>query len=626
MNLQELLRAKRTVYVLAEKPGLDHASAKQYWYLQLAGLHQEQIRTSVDRLRQQKLKAALTKSEKRTLKSKSLQDSMARTLGAQSYDDWLEIEQPKIERLLKEHGMYEPSDLIKWAYSPGFSGPLKARQISDRLFNSGLAKPQRIFTGVGSYLFAPRGYGSLDIDGIAGDYAEDEERFEFCRERSNDVLLIAEQMKDSAAPERIEMTGRSLMLNAVSEDVGCMFNMLGDNLVMPRVTPPEFTLYRATEKVKDFQLKIFELFREEIERSDDGWVDVIPVPGNENLIFLKGQNGAFDWVVRDQRDIELTSNPLHPFFKKSEVPTAMDTSQIAASYYFTPGHWQERLEHDAEERHYADGGEAANWPGYDKLIERKFLSNPSFKLPKRKAGRASDHFVSHRVDNYRLMVSPLISIDQFASFLAETGWARTRLEKAHEVGLDIERDLLSVNTGDSGELPVSVTWLDAVAYCRDYEKRHELPVRLLEPEEWTQIAPAPTVDRSRVARERRIHCKSGEMPIDPIYAQLDWAVVGGDGQLGENSKDSYMPDGTLSFVQNLRWSHNGEGLPFLSMAGFCEWLSGYQGGFAPFAEAGRGILATGAGMFGDLKPAHLAMRDQGAKVGFRLCYIAHPDA
>ncbi len=627
MTPQELLGAQRTVYVLAEKPGTTGAAAKQYWYLELGGLHQEQLKSSVALLRKQKLKGTKTESEKRTLKSKGLQDSLARALGAKSYDDWLENEQPKIIALLAEHGMTEPTDLIKWVYPPGLVGVLKARQVSDRLFNSGHNRPQRIFTGVGSHLFAPSGYGRLDIDQIAGrSMFEDTERYEFCRERSDEVLLRAGDMRGSLGPEFIDLTGRALMLNSVSEYVGCIYNMLGDNLVMPVTTPPEFTLYQTTEKEIAFQLKIFKLFREEIERLDAGWVDVVPVPGNENLVFLKGPNGAFDWVVRDQRDIDLTSNPLHPFFEKNEVPTAMDSSQIAASNYFTPGNWQERLEHDAEKRHYADGGTAGNWPGYDKLIEREFLSRPSFKRPKRKAGRANNRFVSHRVGDYRLMVSPLITIDQFASFLAETDWGRTRLEKAHEVGLDLERDLMSVNAGDPGDLPVSVTWLDAVAYCRDYEKRNELPVRLLEPEEWVQIAPSPTVDRSRVVPVRTIHCETGKQPVDPIYEQLDWAVVGGDGELGKNSRDCYMLGGTLSFGQNLRWAHNSEALPFLSVAGFCEWLSGYQLGFAPFAEAGRGIVATGAGVFGSLEPAHSAMRDKGAKVGFRLCYVAHPDA
>ena len=103
-------------------------------------------------------------------------------------------------------------------------------------------------------------------------------------------------------------------------------------------------------------------------------------------------------------------------------------------------------------------------------------------------------------------------------------------------------------------------------------------------------------------------------------------MVGGDGQLGENSSHCYHPDGVLSFGPNLHWTSNREGLRFLSVAGFFERLSGYRDGHAPFAEAGRGILATGAGVFGDLHPARLAMRHKGAKGGFRLCYVAHPDA
>lgn len=633
MTPQELLGSQRTLYVLAEKPGISDTTAKPYWSLKLDGLHPEQLKSAVARLRTQKRKGGLPKSEERTLKSTDLQHSLARALGAQSYDDWRENVQPMIIALLAEHGMKDPTDLIKWAYPPGLVGTLMARQVSDRIFNSPLPMPERIFTGVGSHLFAPSGYGRSAIDWIAshlmlGDtkLLGDMERYDFCHEHSKEILLRAVDMRGADCPEFIDLTGRTLMLNAVSEGVGCMYNMLGDNLVVPAATQPVFTLYGATEKELSFDLKLFALFREEIEQADAGWVDVIPVPGNKNLVFLKGSNGSFDWVVRDQRGIELTSNPLYPFFEKSEMPTAMDMSQIAVRRYFTLGDWQEKLEHDAEKRHYADGGTAADWPGYDKLIEREILSRPSFKAPKRKAGPASNRFVSHRVGNCRLMVSPLITIDQYASFLEETDWGRTRLEKAHKVGLDPERDLMSVNAGDSGDLPVSVTWLDAVAYCRDFEKRHELPVRLLEPEEWVQISPAPSVDRSRVNPVRIITCKAGELPINPVYEQLNWAVVGGDGELGKNSMDCHRPGGTLSFGPNLHWTYNSEGLPFLSVAGFCEWLLGYQGGSAPFAEAGRGIVATGSGVLGSLEPAHLAMRHEGAKVGFRLCYVAQPDA
>ena len=606
MTPQELLGAQRTVYGLVEKPCIAGAKA-QYWYMDLGGLHQDHLKSSVALLRKQQLKNAETHFEKLALKPTGLLDSLARALGAASYGAWLEHEQPKISALLAEHGMTRPADLIRWAYPPGLVGALKARQVSDRIFNSGLPVPEKLFTGVGSALFAPRGYGRLDIDEIAGKhFFEDVQRLEFCRKHLDDVLLRADVMRDAEAPAYMDLTGRTLMLNAVSEYVGCVFNMLGDNLCMPLTTAPQFTLYNAGEEDLSYHTQILDLFRQEIERSDVGWVEVVRVPGNDRLVFLKGANGAFDWVMRDQRDACLTSNPLYPFFDKAEVPRAMDTSKIAALRYFTLGEWQEKLEHDAEARHYAEGGSTRNWPGYEKLIEQELMARERVVAPRKISGPASDRFVSHRIGNYRLMVSPLVTIDQFASFCEETGWARTRLEKAHKAQVDIERDLSSINRHDAGDLPVSVTWFDAVAYCRNFEERHGLPVRLLDPEEWKQIAPPPSVDGSR--------------------EQLNWAVVGGDGRLGKNSTHCDWPDGVLSFGPNLNWQQNCEGLPFLSMAGFREWLSGYQRGYAPYAEAGRGIVSTGAGIFDSLEQACRAMRHEGAKVGFRLCYNAHPDA
>lgn len=631
MKLQDedLLGAHRALYVLADKPGTTEVDARQYWYLKLGGLHKEHLKSAVAHLRKRELESAKTKAQERALKSTSLQNSLARALGAQSYDHWLEHEQPKIIRFLAQHGLGQPADLIKWAYAPGFAGKLTARQISDRIFNSGLPLPRRIFTGVGSHLFAPSGYGRLDINEVAGEKLwTDEARYVFCREHADKVLLRAEVMKGENSPAYIDLTGRTLMLNAVSEYVGCMYNMLGGNLLDRSSDNLVMRSYNTTEDDRAFELQIFDFFREEIERSEDGWVEVLEMPGNQNIVFLKGPKGTFDWVVRDQRDKALSSNPLHPFFDKDEIPQAMDTSQIAAHLYFTRGNWQEKLEHDAENRHYEEGGTTGNWPGYKELIERELVASLRAAPPRRVSGRASDRFVSHRLDGYRLMVSPLITIDQFRSFLEETGWGRTRLEKAHKAQCEIERDLMSVNHEDSGDLPVSVTWLDAVAYCHDYQKRHELPVRMLEPEEWKQIAPPPSIALKEVNLVRSISVGKNEKwpPHDPIYEQLGWAVVGGDGKLGKNSSHCYIPNGVLSFGTKLHWSSNGEGLPFLSSPGFLEWLSGYQGGAAPFANVARGNVSIGASLFGSMEPAHLAMRHDGAKVGFRLCYVAHPDA
>ncbi|KXI21747.1 hypothetical protein [Photobacterium sanguinicancri] len=85
-------------------------------------------------------------------------------------------------------------------------------------------------------------------------------------------------------------------------DLGPSFNLLGDSLVKPVRQPIVVELYRGGVSLdtyneeKDLLEKQFELFRERIDQSDDGWVDVIPF--NENLVFLKGVMGSMILYLR----------------------------------------------------------------------------------------------------------------------------------------------------------------------------------------------------------------------------------------------------------------------------------------------------------------------------------------
>ena len=167
MNISDLLHASRDVYVLTEKPNTEEGGSDSFWSIRLEGLHHDHICRAVAELRKRRSRP-ISKQVERTTKSVALQDSLARALGAKSYSDWREVEQQKIANFLSEHGMSVPTDLIKWSYAPGFAGPLTAQQVADRLFNSGLPLPKRLFTGVGSLLFAPFGYGRLDIQEVAG--------------------------------------------------------------------------------------------------------------------------------------------------------------------------------------------------------------------------------------------------------------------------------------------------------------------------------------------------------------------------------------------------------------------------------------------------------------------------
>ena len=603
MSTEKLLRAVRHVHLLIPRPGQEPKS----WSMLLDGLHHSHIKSSAKKLRDNRKSPNQPVSDDPSLKVSGLHHGLAQALGSKSFDAWRNTEQELIE-FLQSRGMTRPANLISW--SRMFNHSLTARQVSDRLFNSGLPIPEKIFTGIGSKFFAAKGYGLRDLYELA---EADVPRchkgavLEWCEERANQVVLVLSKREsdwDADAPDLLELTGRDLFLHSYRFQLTTAFNLLGDNLVSPMQRPPEFRLYNASEDGLAFVRRVFDIFRHEIDHSESGWVEVIPFPENNNVVFLKGAEGAFDWVVRDQRDDAFSSNPFYPFLTKDELPTAMTTNQLKTRHYFSLKVWQEKLEHSAEKRHYEEGGTGGyNWPGYDKLVERELLASHHVVPPRQLSGQASDRFISHRIDNYQLMVSPLVTINEFNAFLSGTNWDRTRLERAKEAKIELERDLVSLNKGDSGDLPASVTWLDAIAYCGDFEKRFGLPVRLLKQEEWQQIVPP----------------LSGEIPDDPIQ-QLTWATFGSGGE----SSLCYKPDGIMSFGPNLRWTSNSEGLRFLAEAGFLEWLSGYQGGdvrfaLAEYARAERGTLVM-------KDPPYITMRHHGLKVGFRLCYVAHSDA
>lgn len=611
MTTENLMRATRNVVLLAPKPGVSAPGNRLYWHMSLRGLDAQDIKDAITSLRREHEKKAVVVSKIKALKITALQNALAATLGARSYDHWRDSELPRIEAFLSNEGMTRPRDLITWKDRPLFAGALTAQRLAERFFNSGLPLPKRLFTGTGSMLFATSGYGRMDIQTIAGrPMLNDEERLAFCMQHENDVLLRAHELrtKGPEAPGYIDLTGRTLALNAVSELIGGMYNLLGDNLCAPMRCPAEFTAYDTSAKDDALDSRIFALFRKEIEESPDGWMDVVPMPDNDNLVFLKGGDGSFDWVVREQRDEPFAGNPLYPIFHTRDLPSALQSTQkLAASLYFKRGEWRERLEHLAAARHYAEGGTLTNWPGYDKLVQRKLVADNGYAFPRPPEGTRDDAFAPHRLKDRCIMVSRLVTVHDFWKFYEHSEWRRIRAGRALAAGYSIEDDLGAVNLHDAGDAPASVTWFDALAYCRHVESETGLPVRLLDTEEWQEICPAPARD---IAQDG--------------WGDLAWIVIGGDGRTGTDSAHRYPEAcahaGWLNFGKEPIWSFNREGLPFLSVVDFGEWLGDYAHGHAAAANAATGKALMTGPLERDFCPANLTMRYKGLKVGFRLCY------
>ncbi|MFZ6799259.1 hypothetical protein [Undibacterium sp. Di24W] len=627
MKNRSLLRATRDVYVLADKPNSTSADSTKYWSIKIDGLDPADIRCAVNHLREKQLENAQTHEERQALKATSLYDSIAKSLGAKSHRHWLNEEYPKIQKFLDEHGMHTPTDLIKWQFRPGFCDALTARRLADRFFSSELPLPKRMFTGVGSYLFAPSGYGRMDVQEVAGQYFDtDEAIYDYCVALAEQRVLRAVHMRDGCQLSFLDLTGRTLMLHAVSEFIGSMYCLIGDNLMDPMIKEPVMRSYNMSILEKEFELKVFHLFRQEVESSNDGWVEVIPLPDNSHIVFLKGKNGCFDWIIRDQRDEKYSSNNLYPFFRKEELPSAISQNKLDAHLYFSTGRWQEELEHRAEEKHYLNGGTVRTWPGYKKLIEKELFAE-GYNTPRVITGKTNNYFVPHRLDKYCLMVSPLITIREFFEFYVKKDWGQTRLERAREANWDIESNLMSVNSDPDQSLPVSVTWLDAIAYCGLFQRETALPVRLLSVDEWRQIAPPAKPDQSALSALHTIERGgSGRRPRDSYWEKRGWCVEGSDRRFGKDSSDCYSPNGKLLFNSNFQLFSNNEGLDFVESPGFGEWLGDRRYEKSALIAAAYADEKARSSIESDSHSITYTLREEGLKTGFRICYIANADA
>lgn len=132
--------------------------------MRLAGLHHTYVGTSAKELQKARKRQNPHNANDPSLHLSSLRHGLAQALGCKSFDAWRNSEQ-ELADFLQSRGMTQPTDLISWPRM--YTHRLTARQVSDRLFNSGLPLPEKIFTGVGSKFFAAKGRGRIDIHALS---------------------------------------------------------------------------------------------------------------------------------------------------------------------------------------------------------------------------------------------------------------------------------------------------------------------------------------------------------------------------------------------------------------------------------------------------------------------------
>lgn len=393
-----------------------------------------------------------------------------------------------------------------------------------------------------------------------------------------------------------------VVVGSFINDLDLSFNLLGDSLIYPAKYPNEVELYlgnttRASlNQDKEFVSIQFDLFRNRIALGEDGWIEVIPF--SNNLIFLKGSDGQYDFVFKNQRDKCFEHQIFGKSLKRADIPSCISDYQFFRWHYFEYQGWRHMDSHNSENLFYEEGGKLpGHYPGRDAILQSYHEAKHNF-IPKLKKNSAKlSGFKEVMLSSKPLMISNLITIDELYRFKEDNS---DYLDYRKGDKLD------SVNAELDSSLPAAVTWFDVLAYINWFEKETNVPIRLLSLAEYEKLRAPEGIPKERV----------------PVVSDLEF--VDQFGNVFPKHPPYMAPDAfqelTCRFGNTEMYQSN-TGLKFLKSNSFAEWLQESacirSGNLKSFYNDDFHIRSTA--------PLDSTGKYKGVKIGFRLCYdlLAH---
>ncbi|MDD4274042.1 MAG: hypothetical protein PHG14_09995 [Desulfobacter postgatei] len=534
----------------------------------------------------------------------------------------------ELEPFLKTHGLKVQSDLItpRLACANMPAGLVNQSNLADRLFNSNKPLPQKIFTG---YDFD---FNSRYDDGFYYFHTFGNKIYKK-RPRAfridwNEWISWALEEPDLIISKRDRWPDRKLIdfvLGGFMLDIHSAFNLLGNALVHPMEADDNFVIKRyyaldapsSLEAETTRQIKaVYKLFRSCIEQSQSGWVNVIQY--NRNLIFLKGKNGEYTFLVRGLRLEKFEHNIFRDYLKNADVPKQNGQYHFQRWFYFEYKGWEEQDEHKAEKLHYASGD--TDYPGVLKINKNYFVHKGLYRF-ENKAGKPNDRFTTVNLNGQKYYVSNLVTIEDFQKFSTENP-DYFNYRKGDQ--------LFSVNT-DPCHMPAAVTWFDANAYASWFQKEHHLPVRLLTAAEYRALIESdPSFQSMKNKMDELFSGNRDEIEeeeVEPYKMTSDLHFYYPDGTEIFGTPP-YMPQDTFQdliyvFKKEVQWRRHESGLSFIQSDQFSEWLNDNKG--STLSEAINTKRYTSARSFSSVElypfPADSTGKYKYQKIGFRLCYL-----
>lgn len=506
---------------------------------------------------------------------------------------------PRLDALMHEHGLRERANLLGSRKFPkesnwcggGFAPSLTHRHVSDRLFVSGKPLPRRIFTGYDFDWFALL----RELMEMIDDFIRRIDLKPFPINVIEDSIAQCRACGDST-----EEISASIFLSGIRVrhvyGLEPIFHLVGDFLVddssLTEIEPRLWYRPDANPDVVAAEqralVELARLFRSAFCSGSAGWVDVIEVPDNASLIFLRGRDGEYDFVFNGLR--------LAPFEHRihsqgspdlRDLPTAMDDYQFERWRYFWDGDWEDGHLQFANREFYERGGHENAKPSERNFRKDWLRRSGHYKPRPARSASLADDFAYVALESKTLAVSNPVTVGQIYNFLREC-------PEHGGAGKGQDYDILAMNEEDESA-PAAVSWLVAIAFCRWFQEKRRLPVRM------------PTAAEYRQLRGTEY------LSTEKGFTRENWLR-----DLRRN------PNGSLSFVGISDKFVTLRGMQFLLSESYLEWLSD-----SPAAHV-RPTHITGFDWglepeFGGVAlPVNGTCAYKGVKVGFRLCYELDP--
>lgn len=552
---------------------------------------------------------------------------VSKTLGFQDWTNYQKEYTNQILPFLKENELkvYAPNNKINILKSKHGDINFSYRKIADRIFLSNQPMPKKIFTGYGckidNFLI---NYGLPPI--IINDkiFTNIDELHKY---RKDIVSLIKSEIYCNIK-ENLELdyliTSLSIFKN--------LQNLIGDTFIIDDKKEKEHIgcLYQnkiGLSQEYDFQ-EIGNIFHKQLLEMNKGWIEIIPF--NNNLIFLKASDGNYDFIYKNLREKPFISE-FGKYIRTKNIPSLTNEKYDFERWlYFGLKEknkkpkdiipfdiWFERDFHLAEIEYYKNNI-LQNYPSENNILKHYFSKKGIYSYYKKETKKILEEFKPVVLKDKVLYVSNLITIKEFNKFSISK-------DKDNQNYLETRRNTLenisTLNKEDDKDLPVSVTWYDAIAYCKYIENKYNVPARLLFQDEFEKICPqliCKKYNREDINMSLNYKLNKSYTPFTvDIRQELNFFYK--NKQI--SSPPPYMNDFEnvlMKWANPLEFTEN-NGLIFCTNKRFNEWTNEFENGHSKFVSAKYHIDKN----YWCLASSTLKYKYR--KVGFRVCYETTKD-